>query len=161
MVIGSTTFMFNAWSTFIKKFGEKLIQTRHQQTETGHQQTETGQSARASPAGAGRTSECAPRAPPEALRLWRPFLRRARAPRPRSPPRCRASTRPHRRRAHATDRRSDGGVAAVRAATEGEDHGCIFAVTPPSPTNPEPTFLSVSFSPPRAIPSFPTPLPPP
>jgi hypothetical protein len=27
------------------------------------------------------------------------------------------------------DRRSDGGVAAVRAATKGEDHSDIFAVT--------------------------------
>jgi hypothetical protein len=41
------------------------------------------------------------------------------------------------------DRRSDGGVAAVCAATEGEDHGGIFAVTPPSPTNPKPAYLSV------------------
>jgi hypothetical protein len=45
-------------------------------------------------------------------------------------------------RERATDRRSDGGVAAVRAATEGEDHGGIFAVTPPSPTNPKPAYIS-------------------
>jgi hypothetical protein len=34
------------------------------------------------------------------------------------------------------DRRSDGGVAAVRAATEGEDHDGIFVITPLSLTDP-------------------------
>jgi hypothetical protein len=36
----------------------------------------------------------------------------------------------------ATDCQSDGGVAAVRAATEDGYHGGIFVVTPPSPKNP-------------------------
>jgi hypothetical protein len=60
------------------------------------------------------------------------------APRPGSSSRGRVPSRPRRSRERATDRGSDGGVAVVRAATEGEDHSGIFAVTPPSPTNPKP-----------------------
>jgi hypothetical protein len=59
-------------------------------------------------------------------------------PRPGSSPRRRAPSRPRRTRERATDCWSDGGVSTARAATEGEDHSGIFAVTPPSPTNPTP-----------------------
>jgi hypothetical protein len=91
-----------------------------------------------------------PRAPLEALHPRRPFPRCARVPRPAILPRRRVLSRPRRTSERATDRRSDGGVAAVRAAIEGEEHGGIFAVMPPSPTTPSRGYLSAFLLPPLA-----------